>query len=360
VAGRYAPGIERRGKRYTIRYRDADGAQHRESFRTYEEARDAKRRRDQSVRDGSFVDPADHRLTVKAFGEDWRDRQLWRPRTRQRNATALDVHIYPAFGSLRIAAVRPSQVQAWVTRLADTHKPGTVRQIYGTFASLMKAALADQIIVRSPCLGIKLPEALHHERAVVLSQRQVEAIAAATPERYRAAVWLGALAGLRLGEALGVTRDRIDFDAGVIRIDRQWLADGSFGAPKTRRSVRTVPMPRQLARILAEHLLRWGENPEGGIFTGERGRQVAHRHFHAVYNEVVAGLGLPERARTFHALRHHYASTLIAAGLNAKLVQAQLGHANIATTFDIYGHLFDSDAEGDRVRDAFASYEVGR
>src|SRR4029453_837592 len=73
MAGRH-PGIEKRGKRYTIRYRDADGAQHRESFGTYEEARDAKRRREQSVRDGSFVDPADHRVTVKAFGEDWRDR----------------------------------------------------------------------------------------------------------------------------------------------------------------------------------------------------------------------------------------------------------------------------------------------
>jgi integrase len=46
----------------------------------------------------------------------------------------------------------------------------------------------------------------------------------------------------------------------------------------------------------------------------------------------------------FHDLRHFYASTLIAANLNPKVIQARLGHATITETMDTYGHLFP-DAE---------------
>ena len=50
------------------------------------------------------------------------------------------------------------------------------------------------------------------------------------------------------------------------------------------------------------------------------------------------------RGRRFHDLRHFYASTLIAANLNPKVIQARLGHATITETMDTYGHLFP-DAE---------------
>lgn len=53
---------------------------------------------------------------------------------------------------------------------------------------------------------------------------------------------------------------------------------------------------------------------------------------------------LPTGTR-FHDLRHFYASTLIAANVNPKMIQARLGHATITETMDIYGHLFP-DAEG--------------
>ena len=52
---------------------------------------------------------------------------------------------------------------------------------------------------------------------------------------------------------------------------------------------------------------------------------------------------LPTGTR-FHHLRHFYASTLIAANLNPKVIQARLGHATISETMDTYGHLFP-DAE---------------
>ena len=54
--------------------------------------------------------------------------------------------------------------------------------------------------------------------------------------------------------------------------------------------------------------------------------------------------GLPQGTR-FHDLRHFYASALIAAGLNVKVVQSRLGHATATETLDTYGHLFPDDAD---------------
>ncbi|HYB14849.1 MAG TPA: tyrosine-type recombinase/integrase, partial [Streptosporangiaceae bacterium] len=64
------------------------------------------------------------------------------------------------------------------------------------------------------------------------------------------------------------------------------------------------------------------------------------------WREAVKAAGLPAGTR-YHDLRHFYASALIAANLNPKVVQARLGHASIAETMDTYGHLFpDSEDLG--------------
>ncbi len=56
---------------------------------------------------------------------------------------------------------------------------------------------------------------------------------------------------------------------------------------------------------------------------------------------------------TFHDLRHHYASALIAAGCSIKAVQEALGHANASETLDTYSHLWPTDE--DRIKDAIAA-----
>jgi integrase len=56
---------------------------------------------------------------------------------------------------------------------------------------------------------------------------------------------------------------------------------------------------------------------------------------------------------TFHDLRHHFASVLIAAGCSIKAVQDALGHANAGETLNTYSHLWPADE--DRIREALAA-----
>jgi integrase len=137
---------------------------------------------------------------------------------------------------------------------------------------------------------------------------------------------------------------------------------------KTEASTRTIPADDWVLNEISAHVQRFGTGP-GDVIVTNRLRKVAQRNAfgdrwrlavadartcgkssaspseEGSCGEICADLAhcLPKGTR-FHDLRHFYASTLIAANLNPKVIQARLGHATITETMDTYGHLFP-DAE---------------
>jgi len=74
-----------------------------------------------------------------------------------------------------------------------------------------------------------------------------------------------------------------------------------------------------------------------------------------IWQPAVAAAGL--EGVTFHALRHSSASLLVAEGVNAKVIQTRLGHSDVRTTLQVYGHLYEGwdDAAADALDIAFGS-----
>ena len=206
--------------------------------------------------------------------------------------------------------------------LSEVLAPATVEVVYRYLVSVMRAAVDDRIITRNPCLRIKLPKI---ERSIVvpLGIDEVEALAASIDDRYRALVVLAAGTGMRQGECLGLTVDRVDFLRPQIRADRQLVVAAGeamrFGPPKTSASVRTIPMPQIVADALAAHLAIYEAGPAGLIFTNEAGNAVRRTGFSDLWRSAVKRAGLPIGTR-FHNLRHFYASLLIRHGESVKVV----------------------------------------
>lgn len=163
----------------------------------------------------------------------------------------------------------------------------------------------------------------------------------------RTAVLLGAGAGLRASEALGLTHDRLDRDRRTLRIDRQLAPDGDLGPPKMRSSIRSVPVSAALIEALGQ-----GEGP----VAHRDGRFVPYPALRARFTYTAGRAGLSS-GTSFHDLRHHFASELIAAGCSIVAVASALGHDNPNVTLSTYGHLVASDE--DRIRQALqADVEV--
>lgn len=326
--------------KWRARYRDDAGKEH---ARHFERKVDAQRWLDEvtaSVLTGQYVDPRAGKVTFGDYAVAWQARQMHRLNTQAAVDSALRVHAIPRFGQRQMSTIRPSEVQQWVQDLSATLAPSSVRVTYQHLRSVFRAAELDRVIARTPCERITLPQ-VTRLRIEPLETAHVLAIEAAMPARWSAIVRLMAGTGLRPGEAAGVTIDRVDFLRRSLHVDRQLLLTRphTFGPPKTRSSVRTVPLPQVVIDGLAAHLAAYQPGDHGLIFSNVLGGAVNRDEVARAFKAAAIAVGAASTTR-LHDLRHYYASLLIRHGESVKVVQARLGHASATETLDTYSHLW--------------------
>ncbi|MGH9118274.1 MAG: tyrosine-type recombinase/integrase [Acidimicrobiales bacterium] len=301
---------------------------------------------------GGTGDTTGGRVKFADYAEAWRTAQPFRPGTAVSADQHLRLHVYPVIGDRPLNTIKASDVQRLVAGMALS--PSTVRVVYSRVTAVFNQAVRDDVLDKSPCRGIKLRRT-GSAPTEILTVDQVTALADAIPARYRALVLFMAQSGLRPGETMGLTVDRVDFLRRTVKVDRQLVRvrgkGVELGEPKTDSSYRTVPLAT--VDMLSAHLVRFPAAHEWRLmFTNERGAPIQQHPFSSVWETARRRAGLPEWA-TPHDLRHFYASTLIRAGLSVKVVQARLGHKSATTTLDTYGHLWGDD--DDRTREAVAA-----
>lgn len=307
---------------------------------------------------GDWVDPAQGRRLFGELAAEWQGAQLHRDTTVALVASDLRNHILPTFGKRPVAGIRHSEVQAWVKRTSAVLAPTTVERVYRWLAAIFRMAVRDGVIKRSPCQDVKLPKKLEG-KVVPLLTEEVEALLTALPVRYRALAIVGLGAGLRQGEAFGLTVPRIDFlrHRSLEVMQQLKLLTGRppfLAVPKTPSSVREVPVGDVVLNALARHLELFPptcelESVDGGmeplVFSDGVGGPIRRTSFSAkVWLPARRQAGLPETV-TFHDLRHYYASLLIHRGASVKVVQSRLGHKSAVETLNVYSHLWPDDED---------------
>jgi integrase len=154
--------------------------------------------------------------------------------------------------------------------------------------------------------------------------------------------------------------DDVDFAAGVVHV-RPQLARGRRGVPphrippKTRASIREIPLLPQLATVLRQHKRgsRFTRSSDYVFATGNGTPFLHHNVSKRVLRRAATGAGLdgPDRRVRFHDLRHTFASHLIIdIRLDVVQVSRILGHARTSMTLDTYSHLFEAARHGADVR----------
>ena len=185
--------------------------------------------------------------------------------------------------------------------------------------AVKNAALAA---VRTPKLPKSLPRALSIEEAQdALDESSAIAPRAWEGKRNLAIFMLLYGGGLRIGEALGLARREAPAKPGTIAIT------GKGG--KTR----LVPILPAVAEAIRDYLAACPHElaPDGPLFVGLRGKPLGARHVQGQMAKLRARLGLDPQA-TPHALRHSFATHLLAEGADLRAIQELLGHASLSTT----------------------------
>jgi len=333
-----------RGSSWEITYR-VDGRMARRRFSTKKHALDALAQARIDTASGTAVLPAESKVTVAAYGERWMTTLQVRPSTRYGYGNALRVHIGPLLGSRALSSLRRSDIAAFVAALVDKGlAPATVRSTYNVLAMLLRSAVYDRLLAVSPCYRVKVPTPTRSSLQV-LTPGQVHQLLDAAWDCDLAVLATAVGSGLRQGETIGLRLAHVNLLRRELAVEEQALTPPT-GSPyitrdlKTAASRRVVPLPQFVVAAVARHLQVYGAGPAGELFLNRRDKVWRRGSFNdSVWKPTLRRAGLPE-GYGFHALRHTYASGLIAENVHPRVIQARLGHKSITETMDTYGHLF--------------------
>ncbi|WP_256789003.1 site-specific integrase [Frankia sp. AvcI1] len=386
------------GRRWRVHYTDPEGKGRSKSFHKRGPAEDFDRKVNIDVTEGRWIDPVGPKTPFEVAADEWiRNRSDLSHNAFITYETRLKMSILPRWGKVSIGTISPIAIREWLTELGNEYSPKTISLTFMIFQSVMIQAVLDKRIPASPCTAIKSP-AIRLVPVMPLPLIAAHALIAAAPDHLRLVPALAAFAGVRQGEALGLTEDRVNVLHQVFTIDRQRAGRPGLGqclAPtKNPSSDRVQPIPDRLASAFTFHLERLPPRPIRVTVFRERGRSAkgeTHtvrpifrtsndtllsganfgQQWTGVWQQAVAdlrALGTDAGAiaadalevdHSLHDLRHLYASTLIAGGADVKDTQRAMGHASASTTLDVYGHLWPGSE--DRIRgvvDAMWSREV--
>jgi len=334
---------------YQVKYRTADGQQRSKQFRRKREAEKFVSIVEVDRMSGALIDPRLGRRTIDEWWIEW-----WptvtnlRASTRARDAQFYKSHIRPVFGDTPLGKLDRTTVRRWLAGLGAPDgsdlAPATIHKIAQILNKLMNAALEDRLIPFNPVAKLPLPK-IEHQEMRFLDSDEVWHLADAIDPQYRSFVLLSAFGGLRLGELLGLRWSRVDLVQRRVKIAETLVmieANVTFGPPKTKASVRSVPIPTFVADALSD--ARTGGRGSDLVFTSPTGLPIRPSLFRRRFWEpAVAKAGL--QPLRIHDLRHTAVSLWIANGAHPKQVAALAGHTSVSVVLDRYGHLYPAQDE---------------
>lgn len=251
----------------------------------------------------------------------------------------------------------------------------TIKEALGIVRECLDSAVANQIILVNPAIGIKIKETniINERRVMTVSEQKIFLQEAQNRYYYEAYQFL-LLTGMRIGEFSGLQWGDIDFTNKVINIRRSLQTAYYNGkkteeltTPKTQNSYRKIPFfPETEECLIAwkkkqesckERLgSRWRASPELGdlVWTSLYGSPVTRYVLSNDINKIVNDINLKETAIAQkegrepiefkhlhpHAFRHTFATRCLEKGLDSVFVQNIMGHANYSTTLS-YTHILE-------------------
>lgn len=313
-------------------------------------------------------------LKFSEFTEIWKrdygSKEL-APSTYKRYIRMLETRILPYFGHFYVNKIKPTDIMLFYDQLsrdtqlarkkgnngAKTIKPlssKTILEHHRLLRAMLHRAVYWQMIVSNPAERVQPPKTMKPKRKyydddqskillsnlMQLGENQI---------KYKVAIILTIFTGFRLGELMGLEWDDINFNDGIVSVNRssQYLADkGVFTkTPKTESSIRDVAIPEFVISLLEEYKLWYEEQKSlyGDLWTNSNrlfvqadGKPMHPSTISKWFVKYVGQIGLP--VINFHGLRHTNATLLIAQNIDVAVVAARLGHAQITTTYNFYVH----------------------
>ena len=367
---------QRKDGTYDYRWRTSDGKRHSVYARTLEELREKEAAIQRDKRDGIRAEAKN--TTINDIFDMWvLLKKGLKDNTFQNYQYMYNQFVYPDFGQNKVGTIKRSDVRRFYNMLVDERglKIATIDNIHTVLHQVLNLAVEDDYLRNNPAdhalKELKQARNLDSEKRKSLSLEEqnlfLNYLRESKPYRHWYpifAVMLGS--GLRVGEAIGLRWEDVDMEKGFVSVNHTLVyynhaENGCYfgvNTPKTKAGQRVIPMTEivkeafQIEKAYQElHHISSRVQIDGYtnfVFINRFGNvqnqgtlnKALRRIVRDCNQEIMDKAGNKEVTLlprfSCHILRHSFATRLCEAGVNMKVIQDVLGHADIGTTMNIY------------------------
>lgn len=254
-------------------------------------------------------------------------------------------HLVPVFGNQY--TIEEAEVQQFVFQKIEqglSHK--TIKDILIVLKMVLKFGAKNKWL-EYQAFDIQFPTEREKHDVEVLSRANQKKVMNYIQEHFtfrNLGIFICLSSGIRIGEVCALTWEDIDTDKGIISvkktIQRIYVIEENIrkteiilDTPKTKNSIRDIPMSRDLLRLLKP--FKKIVNSSFFVLTNDE-KPTEPRTYRSYYKNLMRELNMPEL--NFHGLRHSFATRCIESKCDYKTVSVLLGHSNISTTLNLYVH----------------------
>lgn len=290
-----------------------------------------------------------------------------------------EMFVKPTFGKKKLTQVKKSDVRRFYNQLVDERilKISTLDGIHNVLHQVFAIAVDDDMIRNNPTDNMlrELKSAHGHEvekrKALTVEQERIFLEYLRNSPRYNhwyPVFYIMANTGMRVGEITGLRWCDVDFKTGLINVNHTLVYYNhrdehgcyfSINTPKTKAGIREIPMTEGVVEafkmekeyqeenniISVSHIEgysdfifvnRFGEVQHQGTLNKALRRIMRDCNGEILENNDIDDEPVLLPCFSCHVLRHTFATRMCESGLNVKVVQSVLGHADVTTTLQIY------------------------
>lgn len=287
-------------------------------------------------------------MLYKEWLDEWLEEYIKiavKERTYQKYRDIVKQRLIPTLGECEISQITPLIIQRYIAELLKNGNMKTGKGLSANSVNLVIAVLKSSLeTARNSGLAgdtrltqIKRPRISEKQIGCfsLSEQRCIEHAIVLDKRPKMLGVMICLYTGIRIGELLALEWSDLDFEKKEIKISKTcYESNGAriVSTPKTVSSVRTIPLPEQLIRLMQKR----ATSDRQGFVISENGKGVSVRSYQRSFELLLKKLEIPHRG--FHALRHTFATRALEYGMDVKTLSEILGHKNPTVTLTRYAH----------------------
>ena len=292
-----------------------------------------------------------------------------KPSTTVNYEAYIDRHIKSSIGNIKLCDLTPLMLQRFYQ---EKYKNGrldgtgglsakTMHNLHTMIHTALDKAYKMGYVNRNVSDLVTVPKIVKQERRFFTVEEQTELQKYLPDERIGMAVLLDLYTGLRMGELLGLPWENVHLDLNgdsyikiTQTINRIKNPDRNspqktilfFDTPKTKYSIRTIPLLPEIAEKLSQHrekqqhlISENGWKDTGLVFLTSTGTPFDPKNFQNAFKAMLKRHNM--RIINVHGIRHTFATRSLESGMDIKTLSRILGHSSIQISLDLYAHVTD-------------------